>query len=206
MTNASTQAALASISDEEAVARLQQAKDQIVGQLGRVIVGMEQVIDEMLIAIFARGHCLLVGVPGLAKTLLVSSLAQTLSLVVQAHPVHARPDALGHHRHGDPPGRPGDAASGSSSSSRGRSSPTSSWPTRSTARRPRRRRPCWRPCRRRRSPSAARTTRWRSRSSCWPRRTPSSRKAPTRCPRPSSTASCSTSRWTIRAGTRRSRS
>ncbi|MDP6252489.1 MAG: MoxR family ATPase, partial [Verrucomicrobiota bacterium] len=44
------------------------------------IVGMDDVINEMMIAIFARGHCLLVGVPGLAKTLLVSSLAETMSL------------------------------------------------------------------------------------------------------------------------------
>jgi len=42
---------------------------------------MDQAIDEMMIAVFSRGHCLLVGVPGLAKTLMVSSLAQTMSLV-----------------------------------------------------------------------------------------------------------------------------
>jgi MoxR-like ATPase len=48
--------------------------------LKKVIVGQEQVIDEMMISIFAKGHALLVGVPGLAKTLLVSSLANTLSL------------------------------------------------------------------------------------------------------------------------------
>jgi MoxR-like ATPase len=67
-------------SDEKAVQRLGEARDQIVGEVRKIIVGMDQVIDEMMIAIFARGHCLLVGVPGLAKTLLVSSLAQTLSL------------------------------------------------------------------------------------------------------------------------------
>lgn len=66
--------------DEKTVEQLRHAQQQILGQLGRVIVGMEQVIDEMMIAIFSRGHSLLVGVPGLAKTLLVSSLAQTLSL------------------------------------------------------------------------------------------------------------------------------
>ena len=67
--------------DEQAVARLGAARDRIVGEIRRIIVGMDQVIDEMMIAVFARGHCLLVGVPGLAKTLLVSSLAQTMSLV-----------------------------------------------------------------------------------------------------------------------------
>ncbi len=62
------------------VAKLGQARDKIVAELRKTIVGMDQVVDEMMIAIFARGHCLLVGVPGLAKTLLVSSLAQAMSL------------------------------------------------------------------------------------------------------------------------------
>lgn len=62
------------------VEKLGETRDSIVAELRKVIVGMEDVIDEMMIAIFARGHCLLVGVPGLAKTLLVSSLSQTMSL------------------------------------------------------------------------------------------------------------------------------
>jgi len=66
--------------DIQAVEELGKARDTIVGELRKVIVGMDDVIDEMMIAIFARGHCLLVGVPGLAKTLLVSSLADTMSL------------------------------------------------------------------------------------------------------------------------------
>ncbi len=66
--------------DEAAVENLGKARDRIVAELRKIIVGLDQVIDEMLIAIFSKGHCLLVGVPGLAKTLLVSSLAQTLSL------------------------------------------------------------------------------------------------------------------------------
>jgi len=66
--------------DEQAVEHLQQARDRIMSELRKIIVGLDQVIDEMMIAVFARGHCLLVGVPGLAKTLLVSSIAQTLSL------------------------------------------------------------------------------------------------------------------------------
>ena len=66
--------------DVQAVEELGKARDAIVAELRKVIVGMDDVIDEMMIAIFARGHCLLVGVPGLAKTLLVSSLAQTMSL------------------------------------------------------------------------------------------------------------------------------
>ena len=68
------------VDDEKAVQRLGEARDQVLKEVRKIIVGMDQVIDEMMIAVFARGHCLLVGVPGLAKTLLVSSLAQTLSL------------------------------------------------------------------------------------------------------------------------------
>ncbi|MBT8043970.1 MAG: MoxR family ATPase [Verrucomicrobiae bacterium] len=66
--------------DVKAVEELGIARDNVVKELRKVIVGMEDVIDEMMIAIFAQGHCLLVGVPGLAKTLLVSSLADALSL------------------------------------------------------------------------------------------------------------------------------
>jgi len=66
--------------DVQAVEKLGEARDGIVAELRKIIVGMDDVIDEMMIAIFAQGHCLLVGVPGLAKTLLVSSLAQALSL------------------------------------------------------------------------------------------------------------------------------
>ncbi len=66
--------------DTKAVEKLGKARDAIVSELRKTIVGMDDVIDEMMIAIFARGHCLLVGVPGLAKTLLVSSLAESMSL------------------------------------------------------------------------------------------------------------------------------
>src|SRR4051794_5510852 len=62
------------------IARLGAAIDQIKSQLSRVIVGQHDVIELMLIALFARGHCLLEGVPGLAKTLLVSTLARSLNL------------------------------------------------------------------------------------------------------------------------------
>ncbi|MEJ6569593.1 MAG: AAA family ATPase, partial [Akkermansiaceae bacterium] len=66
--------------DVQAVAKLGEARDGVVKELRKVIVGMEDVIEEMMIAVFAQGHCLLVGVPGLAKTLLVSSLSEALSL------------------------------------------------------------------------------------------------------------------------------
>ena len=66
--------------DIEAVQKLNEAYQRITGELGKVIVGQQAVIEEMLIAMFARGHCLLVGVPGLAKTLLIRTLADSLSL------------------------------------------------------------------------------------------------------------------------------
>ncbi len=66
--------------DVDAVKRLGEAREQLTNELRKVIVGMDQVIDETLIAIFSRGHGLLEGVPGLAKTLLVSSISKCLSL------------------------------------------------------------------------------------------------------------------------------
>ncbi|MGA2067707.1 MAG: MoxR family ATPase [Thermoguttaceae bacterium] len=66
--------------DVQAVGDLHNAYRLITEQLSRVIVGQQQVIDELLIAMFARGHCLLVGVPGLAKTLMIRTLADALSL------------------------------------------------------------------------------------------------------------------------------
>jgi MoxR-like ATPase len=66
--------------DDSALARLHQAHDRILEQLSRVIVGQQAVIEELLISLFSRGHCLLEGVPGLAKTLLVSTLARSLDL------------------------------------------------------------------------------------------------------------------------------
>ncbi|MBM3287336.1 MAG: MoxR family ATPase [Candidatus Eisenbacteria bacterium] len=56
------------------------ARARILSELQKVIVGQEQVVDELLSALFADGHCLLVGVPGLAKTLLVSTMARILDL------------------------------------------------------------------------------------------------------------------------------
>ncbi|MBO0700075.1 MAG: AAA family ATPase, partial [Zavarzinella sp.] len=64
----------------EYLTQFAQTRAQMVEQLGRVIVGQNEVIEQILAAIFTRGHCLLVGVPGLAKTLMVSSTAQILDV------------------------------------------------------------------------------------------------------------------------------
>ena len=65
---------------EASLERLRTLHAQMKKELHRAIVGQDEVIDELLLAVLTRGHCLLVGVPGLAKTLLVSSLAKTLDL------------------------------------------------------------------------------------------------------------------------------
>jgi MoxR-like ATPase len=66
--------------DLRAVENLNQARERILGQVKKVIVGQDRVIEEMLIALLSDGHCILVGVPGLAKTLLVSTIARILDL------------------------------------------------------------------------------------------------------------------------------
>jgi MoxR-like ATPase len=67
-------------SDIQAVEHLRTAHRRLREEMGKVIVGQEEVLDQLLMAIFCRGHALLVGVPGLAKTLMVSTLAQALDL------------------------------------------------------------------------------------------------------------------------------
>jgi MoxR-like ATPase len=66
--------------DLSAIERLNDGYRRIRREMGKAIVGQEKVLEELLIAIFARGHCLLVGVPGLAKTLMIRTLSDSLSL------------------------------------------------------------------------------------------------------------------------------
>ena len=66
--------------DASVVAEIAEARQRIVRELGKRIVGQEKVIDLLLVSLFARGHSLFIGVPGLAKTLLISTLAEALSL------------------------------------------------------------------------------------------------------------------------------
>src|ERR1041384_2275020 len=66
--------------DLQAVEQRKSACAKIKSELGKIIVGQEEVVDQVLISILTRSHALLVGVPGLAKTLLVSTLSQTLHL------------------------------------------------------------------------------------------------------------------------------
>jgi MoxR-like ATPase len=71
------------VSDLQAVAEIAAAHAQILGEIEKRIIGQRGVIEHLLTALFARGHCLFVGVPGLAKTLLISTLAETLNLRFQ---------------------------------------------------------------------------------------------------------------------------
>ena len=64
----------------EAVESLALAKERVLNEVGKIIIGQKEVLDQILTAFFAKGHCLLMGVPGLAKTLMVHSLAQTMLL------------------------------------------------------------------------------------------------------------------------------
>ena len=148
----------AGASDLQAVERLKSARERILAELRKVIVGQDEVVEQLLIALFAGGHCLLVGVPGLAKTLLISHAWRACS-TCSFNRIQFTPDLM-------PSDITGteileeDRATGQRRvplRARARSSPTSSWPTRSTARRPRRRRRCCRRCRRTRSPPAAQT-------------------------------------------------
>src|SRR4051812_36625997 len=68
------------VSDVQAAKYLAEVYHQLQHELQKVIVGQERVLEEMLIAVFARGHCLMQGVPGLAKTLLLSTLGQVMDL------------------------------------------------------------------------------------------------------------------------------
>lgn len=66
------------LTPEEAVSRVQEAGKLLKAELQKVIIGQEQMVEEMLLCMFARGHCLTIGVPGLAKTLTVSTLARAM--------------------------------------------------------------------------------------------------------------------------------
>ncbi len=66
--------------EEQAIRGLTAAYQRMRQEIGKVIIGQDEVVDQLLIAMFAKGHCLLVGVPGLAKTLLCSTIASILQL------------------------------------------------------------------------------------------------------------------------------
>ncbi|MBY0543345.1 MAG: AAA family ATPase, partial [Sphingobacteriaceae bacterium] len=76
----------------EAVDALHQTFNKIKSEIGKVVIGQDEIIKSVLIAIFSNGHCLLVGVPGLAKTLLVQTVANVLDL--NANRIQFTPDLM----------------------------------------------------------------------------------------------------------------
>ena len=78
--------------DAATVRELAAAYGRLSDQIGKVIVGQRTVVEQLLTSLFSRGHCLLVGVPGLAKTLLVSTVAKVLALTFKR--VQFTPDLM----------------------------------------------------------------------------------------------------------------
>lgn len=80
MSTASESTSTLGADDVSAIDRLREVNERLQSELSKIIVGQQKVIDQLAICLFARGHALLMGVPGLAKTLLVSRLAETMNL------------------------------------------------------------------------------------------------------------------------------
>jgi MoxR-like ATPase len=76
----------------ESIERISQARDRLFSEISKVLIGQEPIMEQLLIALLAQGHCLLTGVPGLGKTLLTKTLAQTLSL--DFHRIQFTPDLM----------------------------------------------------------------------------------------------------------------
>ena len=177
---------------KDRIERFQEVHRDIVREVRKVIVGQEEVIEQVMISLFVGGHCLITGLPGTAKTLLVRTLAQTLGLVFKR--IQFTPDLMPSDITGtdiieeDPAtGRrtwtfvPGPIFSNVLLADEINRTPPK---TQSALLEAMQELSCT--VRGHQLQDRAR------RSSCWPRRTPSSWKAPIRCPKRSSTASCST--------------
>ena len=116
----------------------QETVERALFEIKRVIAGQDEMLERVLVCLLAGGHLLIEGVPGLAKTLTIKTLADVLGGTFQPHPVHARPRPVRPRRHPHLPAGHGRRSTPSSA----RCSATSCSPTRSTAR-PRR---CSRRC------------------------------------------------------------
>ena len=73
---------------QDALSRLNETSDRLMGEIRKGIIGQDEVIEQLLITLLASGHCLLTGIPGLGKTLLVKTLAKCLSLGFSAYSLH----------------------------------------------------------------------------------------------------------------------
>ena len=127
--------------------KMNAAGKQIIAELQKRIIGQDDVIELVLLTLFVGGNSLIVGVPGPGQDAADRDAGAGARPEVQPHPVHARPDAVGHHRHRHHPGGRGDRPPADGVRARADLRATSCWPTKSTARRPRRSRRCSRRCR-----------------------------------------------------------
>src|ERR1051326_9142404 len=91
-TNPLMKTASASASDLETIRKLGEARTQLKQEIAKVIIGQESIVDDLLTAIFSRGHCLMIGVPGLAKTLMVRTIARAIDL--QFNRIQFTPDLM----------------------------------------------------------------------------------------------------------------
>jgi MoxR-like ATPase len=134
--------------------RLGPTREALLDAIGQVIVGQKDVVDLLLVALFSDGHCLFVGVPGLAKTLLVHTVAETVG--VSFGRIQFTPDLMPADITAPMSSRRTRSRAGVSSGSwKARCSRTCCSPTRSTARRRRPRPRCCRRCKSARSPRPA---------------------------------------------------
>ena len=109
--------------EAQVVEQIREGREKIHAELSKVIVGQQDVIEQLLICLFAGGHCLITGAARIGQDVAGSQRFANLSSAVPADSVHARPDAGGHHRHGDSGTDPGRAPR-RCNSSKARSLPT----------------------------------------------------------------------------------
>ncbi len=79
---------------QQRIERFHAVREGILQQVRQVIVGQQDVLEQILIALFVGGHCLVTGLPGTAKTLMVQNDCGCAGPAVPSHPVHARPHAV----------------------------------------------------------------------------------------------------------------
>jgi hypothetical protein len=92
--------------DSALAERLKQGCARVREEIHKLIVGQDSVVDQVLLTLMVGGNSIITGVPGLAKTLLIHTMAQVLDLKFSRIQFHPGPDAVGHHRHGHHPGGP----------------------------------------------------------------------------------------------------
>ena len=88
--------------------RMRASRDRMLAELGKIIIGQSAVIEQVMLTLLVGGNSLIVGVPGLAKTLLIKTMADVLDLKFARIQFTPGPDAVRHHRHRHHPGRPAD--------------------------------------------------------------------------------------------------